>query len=117
MLKYNKSKELFNQGDYNESMRLLNELYLNSNTDTERELFSKEIVNMKIEHINNITKKHIKLLHSNKNEEIIKETKKILNQYNDDINLSKPLHEMKIVYCKALKNIILSKKKIWRKFR
>ena len=112
MLKYNKSKELFNQGNYNESFKLINELYLNSNTDTERELFSKDIINMKIEYINNITNKNIILLHSNRNEEIIKESEKIFNQYNYDLNLSKSLHEMKIVYCKALQNEILSKKKL-----
>ena len=111
MLKCNKSKDLFNKGNYNESFRLINELYLNSNTDTERELFSKNIINMKIEHINNITNKNIKLLNSNNNNEIIKESEKIFKQYNDDISLSKPLHEMKIVYCKALQNVILSKKK------
>ena len=42
MLKYNKSKDLFNKGNYNESFRFINELYLNSNTDMERELFSKD---------------------------------------------------------------------------
>ena len=36
----------------------------------------------------------------------------IFNQYNYDLNLSKSLHEMKIVYCKALQNKILSKKKL-----
>ena len=111
MIKCNNSKELFNQGNYNELIKLINELYLNSNTDMERELFSKDIINMKIEHINNITNKNINLLHSNRNDEIIKESEKIFTQYNDDINLTKPLHEMKIVYCKALQNIILSKKK------
>ena len=110
MLKCNKSKELCNQGNYIKSIKLMNEIYLNSNTDIERELFSKDIINMKIEHINNITNKNIILLHSNENDEIIEESEKIFNQYNDDINLSKPLHEMKIVYCKALQNIILSKK-------
>ena len=110
MLKCNKSKELCNQGNYIKSIKLMNEIYLNSNTDMERELFSKDIINMKIEHINNITNKNIILLHSNENDEIIEESEKIFNQYNDDINLSKPLHEMKIVYCKALQNIILSKK-------
>ena len=117
MLKYNKSKDLFNKGKYNESFRFINELYLNSNTDMERELFSKDIINMKIEHINNITNKNINLLNSNRNNEIIEESEKIFKQYNDDISLSKPLHEMKIVYCKALQNLILSKKKNGENFK
>ena len=69
---YSKSKEILNQGKYDESIKLLNELYLNSTTDMERELYSKNIRNMKIEYINNITKKNINLLHSNNNYDIIK---------------------------------------------
>ena len=111
MLKSNESKELFKRGNFDESIKYLNEIYLNSTTDTERELFSKEILNMKIENINNITNKNIILLHSNRNEDIIKESERILNKFNDDIDLLKPLHEMEVVYCKALQNIILSKKK------
>jgi hypothetical protein len=111
MLKRNKSKEIFNQGNYDESIKLLKELYYNSSTDVERELYSKEIRNMQIVHINNITKKIIILLHSNNNDDIIKESQKIFCIFNEDINLSKTLHEMKIVYCKALQNIILTKKK------
>ena len=74
MLKRNKSKEIFNQGNYDESIKFLKELYYNSSTDVERELYSKEIRNMQIVHINNITKKIIILLHSNNNDDIIKES-------------------------------------------
>ena len=59
MLKSNESKELFKRGNFDESIKYLNEIYLNSTTDTERELFSKEIINMKIENINNITNNNI----------------------------------------------------------
>ena len=43
MLKRNKSKEIFNQDNYDESIKLIKELYYNSSTDVERELYSKEI--------------------------------------------------------------------------
>ena len=111
MLKRNKSKELFNQQDFDKSIKLLKELYYNSATDMERELYTKEKRNMEIEYINNITNKNINLLFSNNNDDIINESEKIFNKFNYDINLSTPLHEMKIVYCKALQNIILEKKK------
>jgi len=119
MLKCNKSKEIFNQGNYDESIKLLKELYLNSTTDMERELYSKNIRNMKIEYINNITKKNINLLHSNNNYDIIKESEKIFNKFDngmDLLELSISLHELKVVYCKALQNIILEKKKIGQDF-
>ena len=106
MLKHNKSKEIFNLQNYDKSISLLKELYYKSTTDMERELYTKIIRNMKIEYINNIN-----LLFSNNNDDIIKESEKIFNKFNEDINLAKPLHEMKIVYCKALQNIISEKKK------
>ena len=110
ILKRNKSKEIFNQQNYDQSIKLLKELYYNSTSDMERELYTKEIRNMEIEYINNITNKNINLLLSNNNDDIIKESEKIFNKFNDDINLAKPLHELKIVYCKALQNIISEKK-------
>ena len=47
---------------------------------------------------------------SNNNDDIIKGSEKAFNKFNDDINLLKPLHELKIVYCKALQKIMLEKK-------
>ena len=65
---------------------------------------------MQINYINNTTRKNIELLKSNNNDDIIKGSEKAFNKFNDDINLLKPLHELKIVYCKALQKIMLEKK-------
>ena len=50
----------------------------------------------------------MQLYYSKNYDEIIEESEKIFSRFND-INLSSPLHEMKVVYCMALKEIILIK--------
>ena len=113
MIKHREAIEIFNEQNcdeesYQKSIKLLKDLYYDSKNETQKELFSREIRNIKIKYLNSITKKNIKLYYSNNYDEIIEESEKIFNKFND-INLSAPLHEMKVVYSMALKKKILIK--------
>ena len=113
MINYNESIEIFNEKNcdeesYQKSIKLLQDLLYNSKNETQKEFFNKEIRNIKIKYLNSITKKNMILYYSKNYDEIIKESEKIFEKFND-INLSAPLHEMKVVYSMALKDKILIK--------
>ena len=113
MVKHNEALKIFNQENCDEknfqkSIKLLQDLLYESKNDSQKEYFNKEIRNIKIKYLMSITKKNMQLYYSKNYDEIIEESEKIFSKFND-INLSSPLHEMKVVYSMALKEKILIK--------
>ena len=113
MVKHNEALKIFNEENCDEknfqkSIKLLQDLLYESKNDSQKEYFNKEIRNIKIKYLMSITKKNMQLYYSKNYDEIIEESEKIFSRFND-INLSSPLHEMKVVYSMALKEKILIK--------
>jgi len=113
MIKHKEAIEIFNEQNcdeksYQKAIKRLQDLLYESKNESQKEYFNKEIRNIKIKYLNSITNKNMQLYYSKNYDEIIEESEKIFSKFND-INLSSPLHEMKVVYCMALKEIILIK--------